>query len=98
MSTRISGVVAHGVKAWKTVEIEAYIAHAMRQIEQTDRRLLNGESIPQDEKVFSIFEPHTRWIAKGKAGCPVEMGVPVCIPEDRHGLVLRHKVMWAGSG
>ena len=27
----------------------------------------------------------TRWISKGKAGCPVELGVPVCILEDRHG-------------
>ena len=29
--------------------------------------------------MFSIFETHTRWIAKGKAGTPVELGVPVCV-------------------
>ena len=67
------------------------------RFDQIDRRLLKGETIPQDEKVFSIFEPHTRWIAKGKAGCPVELGVPVCILEDRHGFVLHHKIMWEGS-
>ena len=61
-------LVAHGVKAWKIVEIESYIAHAKRQIDQVERRLLKGETIPQDEKLFSIFEPHTRWISKGKAG------------------------------
>ena len=93
----LSVLVAHGVKAWEIVEIEGYIAHAKRQIDQIDRRLLKGETIPQDEKVFSIFEPHTRWIAKGKAGCPVELGVPVCILEDRHGFVLHHKIMWEGS-
>ena len=60
-------LVAHGVKAWKIVEIESYIAHAKRQIDQVERRLLKGETIPQEEKLFSIFEPHTRWISKGKA-------------------------------
>ena len=93
----LADLVSHGVKAWEIVEIEGYIAHAKRQIEQIERRLLKGETIPQDEKVFSIFEPHTRWISKGKAGCPVELGVPVCILEDRHGFVLHHEVMWEGS-
>ena len=40
-----------------------------------------GRSL-KDEKVFSIFEPYTRWISKGKAGTPVELGVPVCVLED----------------
>ena len=93
----LADLMAHGVKAWEIVEIEGCIAHAQRQIDQVERRLLRGETIPQDEKVFSIFEPHTRWISKGKAGCPVELGVPVCILEERHGFVLHHEVMWEGS-
>ena len=40
-------------------------------------------------------ELHTRWISKGKAGCPVELGVPVSILE--YGFILHHEVMWAGS-
>ena len=32
-----------------------------------------------------------------KAGCPVELGVPVCILEDGHGFILHHEVMWEGS-
>ena len=73
------------------------MVHLRRQIDQTDSRLLKDETIPQEEKVFSIFEPHTRWISKGKAGCPVELGVPVCILQDTHGFVLHHAVMWEGS-
>ena len=46
-------------------------------------------------KVFSIFEPHTRWCAKGKAGRMVELGVPVCIVEHPHQLVLHHRISWA---
>ena len=51
----------------------------------------------KDEKAFSIFESHTRWISKGKAGTPVELGVPVCVLEDNHGFILHHEVMWQGS-
>ena len=77
--------------------ISDLIAHAVRQADQTRRRLLLDEIIPHGEKMFSIFEPHTRWISKGKAGCPVEFGLPVCILEDEHGFVLHHQVMWQGS-
>ncbi len=41
--------------------------HAERQIDQIRRRVIGGERIPHDEKVFSIFEEHTQWIRKGKA-------------------------------
>ena len=57
--------------------IQSLIAHARRQIDQVERRLLKGETIAHDEKVFSIFEEHTRWVSKGKGGCAVELGVPV---------------------
>jgi hypothetical protein len=54
---------------------------------------MNDETIPHDEKVFSIFEEHTEWISKGKAGVPVELGLKVCILEDQHGFILHHDVM-----
>ena len=74
-------------------KLKTYIAHANRQIDQIRRRVLNGEKIPHNEKVFSIFEPHTEWIAKGKAGVPQELGLRVCILEDQYGLILHHRVM-----
>ena len=52
-----------------------------------------GEVIAHEDKVFSIFEPHTEWISKGKAGVPVELGVKVCILEDQHQFILHHQVM-----
>ena len=42
-------------------------------------------------------EEHTRWIAKGKAGKKVELGVPVCVVEDGNGFVLDHEIMWEGG-
>ena len=74
-------------------EIECYIAHAERQIDQIHRRVIKGEKIPHEEKVFSVFEEHTEWISKGKAGVPVELGLRVCVLEDTMGFILHHQVM-----
>ncbi len=70
-----------------------FIAHAQRQIDQIERRVMKGEAIPHDQKVFSLFEPHTEWISKGKAGVPVELGVRVAVVESREGFILHHAVM-----
>ena len=77
----------------KVLEIEEYVAHGRRQIDQIRRRVLNDEKIPHAEKVFSIFEEHTEWICKGKAGVPQELGLKVCVVEDQHQFILHHRVM-----
>ncbi len=46
-------------------------------------RLLEGKSIPHEEEIFSIHKDYTHWIAKGKAGQPVELGVPLSIVESQ---------------
>jgi len=81
------------VQAAKTILIENFIAHAQRQIDQIRRRVINGETIAHHEKVFSIFQEHTEWISKGKAGVPQELGLGVCVLEDQHGFILHHHVM-----
>jgi len=84
---------AHGVPTPMLADLDAYLVHAVRQIEQIRRRVLQGETIPHGEKVFSIFQPHTEWISKGKAGVPVELGLRVAIVEDQHRFILHHQVM-----
>lgn len=74
-------------------ELDEFMGHARRQIEQVDRRVLQGQGIPHEEKVFSLFQPHTEWISKGKAGVPVELGLRVCVVEDQHRFILNHLVM-----
>ncbi|BBO81308.1 DDE transposase [Desulfosarcina ovata subsp. sediminis] len=75
------------------VMIENFIMHAERQIDQIIRRVVKGEKIPHSEKVFSVFEEHTEWISKGKAGVPQELGLKVCVLEDQYGFILHHHVM-----
>lgn len=77
----------------KKIQIKDFIVHAERQIDQIERRVIQGKKIPHEEKVFSLFEGHTEWISKGKAGVPVELGLRVCILEDQHGFILHHRVM-----
>lgn len=77
----------------RLIVLNEFMEHARRQIDQTDRRVLRGERIAHDEKVFSLFEPHTEWISKGKAGVPVELGLRVCIMEDQDRFILHHRVM-----
>ena len=73
-------------------DLRTFSLHAERQIDQIRRRAIQGETIPHDEKVFSLFQPHTEWISKGKAGVPVELGLRVCIMEDSHGFILHSQV------
>ena len=78
-------------------EIARLVAHVRRFADQIERRVLRGEKILHGEKLFSIFEEHTRWISKGKAGKKVEFGVPVCIVEDGNGFALGHEILWTGG-
>ena len=84
-----SDIVTH----CKVQEIEKYFNDAELLIDQIKRRVMDGQTIPQNEKIFSIFERHTEWISKGKAGVPVELGLKVCIIKDQYGFILHHRVM-----
>jgi hypothetical protein len=53
-------------------EIEEIIEKADLLLDEINRRAIKGETIPHEEKIFSIFEAHTEWIKKWKAGVLVE--------------------------
>ena len=52
-------------------EITSYCELGDRVIDQTRRRVLQGETVPAEEKLYSIFEPHTDLIKRGKTLKPV---------------------------
>jgi IS5 family transposase len=47
-------------------EIEDKLTWIWAVIDQTERRVLDGESVPSEEKIVSIFEPHTDIIVKDR--------------------------------
>ena len=55
-------------------EMARYRHLALRVIHQATQRVLCGEPVANDEKLFSIFEPHTELLKRGKAGKPIEFG------------------------
>ena len=83
----------HKISEVLLTDLHTFSLHAHRQIDQIKRRAIQDETIPHSEKVFSLFQPHTEWISKGKAGVPVELGLRVCIMEDSHGFILHSQVM-----
>ncbi len=82
------------VKLFALLEGLAYYQEMIKKhIDLIQRRLLKGETIPSAEKVFSIFEPHTEWISKGKANKKVELGHKILIATDQHHFILHHQVI-----
>jgi hypothetical protein len=72
--------------------------HAMlgKHLDLVERRLLRAETIPAEEKVFSLFEPHTEWIQKGKLRPNVELGHRLLIATDQHELIQDYDVPVGG--
>lgn len=68
------------MNAVRAKELQTYINYALWQIDLIKRRVLQDEKIPHKDKIFSIFEPLTEWISKGKAGVPQELGLRVWKP------------------
>jgi IS5 family transposase len=62
-------------------EITHYCDLGERVIDQARRRVLDGEQVPNAEKNFSIFEPHTDLIKRGEVRTPVEFGHKVFLAE-----------------
>jgi IS5 family transposase len=58
-----------------------YSSLGERVADQARRRVILGEQVPNDEKLFSIFEPHTELLKRGKAGKPIEFGHMVLLQQ-----------------
>src|SRR5881409_1258865 len=74
-------------------EITGYCKLADRVIDQSRRRVLQGEQVPTAEKIYSIFESHTDLIKRGKAQKPVEFGHKVFLAESAQGLITDYQVL-----
>ena len=74
-------------------QLKYFKGHLDNQIDLITRRILNGETIPHSEKVFSLFETYTEWIQRGKAGKRQELGLKLAIATDQFGFIVLHKLM-----
>lgn len=74
-------------------ELKHYRKYLQLFVDQVERRLIKGEEIGAAEKIFSIFEPHTEWIKKGKLYPNVELGKLLLITTDQFQFIVDYKVM-----
>lgn len=61
----------------------------MRQVTTVARRReFDGEQVPNQEKVFSIFEPHAELIMRGRRGRPIEFGHKLLLTQSKEKFII----------
>ena len=74
-------------------QLKHYLPIARKVMHQADMRINHGIKLPSSEKIYSIFEPHTELIKRGKAGKPVEFGHMVMIAQTGEKFISDYEVM-----
>ena len=73
-------------------ELEHFRSLGLKVLDQARRRILDGEKVPNDEKLFSIFEPHTELLKRGKASKPIEFGHMISIQQVKETFITDYQV------
>jgi len=73
--------------------LETFLSRTEQVIDQTTRRILQGEQVPASEKIVSLFEEHTDIIRRGKESHPVEYGHKLWLNEVEGGLVSHYRIL-----
>ena len=77
-------------------ELLRYLHLTEKVCDTARRRVLLGETVPNEDKIFSIFEPHTELIMRGKQPNPIQYGHKVLMIEDAAGFICHYEVMGNG--
>ncbi len=74
-------------------ELKVFLQRTEQVRSTACRRVLEGEQVPNNEKLFSIFETHTQLYKRGKAGQPVQFGRLAMVYEDAAGFICHYYVL-----
>jgi transposase, IS5 family len=74
-------------------ELETFVQRTRQVCGVARRRVLEGETVPNNEKLFSVFETHTQLYKRGKAGEPVQFGRMVLVYEDGAGFISHYHIL-----
>jgi hypothetical protein len=78
------------------MRLHHYLELTRKVCDTARRRVLLGESVPNAEKIFSIFEPQTELIKRGKQAKPIQYGHNVLVIEDGVGFICEYQVVGKG--
>jgi hypothetical protein len=87
----------NATEQWQVGRLRTFIQRTNQVCDTARRRVLKGEKVPNEDKLFSIFEPHTQLYKRGKAGEPVQFGRLVLVYEDAAGFITHHHVLSRGA-
>jgi IS5 family transposase len=76
-----------------TETLQTFLPRAEKVLDQTKRRVFDGEPVPAAEKLVSIFEPHTDIIRRGKPNKDTEFGHKVWLGEVEGGFISQYRVL-----
>lgn len=74
------------------LELMHYHQMLDKHIDLVERRLVKGEVIAHKEKIFSVFQPYTEWINKGKRRPSVEIGKKLFVTTDQFDLIVDYQI------
>jgi IS5 family transposase len=74
-------------------EVVRFLPRVRVVLSTSARANLKGEKVPARERIFSLFEPHTELIKRGKARKPVEFGHAVMLSQTREKFICDYEVM-----
>jgi transposase, IS5 family len=77
-------------------QLRHYVQLTAKVCGTAKRRVLLGETVANEEKLFSIFEPHTELIKRGKQPDPIQYGHKVLVIEDAVGFICHYAVLANG--
>jgi hypothetical protein len=78
------------------MRLHHYVGLTQKVCDTAKRRVLLGETVPHAEKIFSIFEPETELIKRGKQAKPIQYGHNVLVIEDAVGFICEYQVVGKG--
>jgi IS5 family transposase len=74
-------------------ELRGFLRSVRTVVSTAERANLQGETVPARERVFSLFEPHTELIKRGKSLKPVEFGHVVVLSQTREKFISDYDAM-----
>jgi IS5 family transposase len=74
-------------------ELAGFLPAMAITVEQAHRRVVEGETVPAAERVFSIFESHTELIKRGRRQKPVEFGHSLLLCQTREKFITDYEVL-----
>ena len=90
------GLLLHGEATALYQELIYWQAVTEHVVNTAWRRVMEGETVPNADKLFSLFEPDTELIKRGKPAKPIQFGHKLLVIEDAIGFICHYKIVGIG--